>query len=828
MLNGQKLTLSPDGELPILSPKIRGSHQLITVPAQCVFFIVLPDSKSKACTTVQIEEPKELYKNGGKIVALDEFDDTDYETPVFDQEEELVSNEKNNYVTFRHKYTAPNDKSVVQRNERQETSKTGNDETAEENNEQEPRNNENAQQPEPIVKYVTFSNNNNWLSKFPKSLNNQEYTVEPSTCSPTEATTAVEAQTERGVTAAQSRREKYHILAQAVVGKRYPEKNVRSDVLYPNLDSAVDSIRASQRLKLIKRSIDDLSSKEINEMLEQFTNKEKPRSNAIVNTADETSSAVPIKSNERQTNVPGHQQQIVTQIIHSAIANIQQTTVPMETPEQTTTMSATTAEMSAAAAAAVTKQQTEKAESHIQKIKTRAEQALGRVTKLNEKTSRKLKGKRLQEKLKEKATNPMGYEESTSAASVTEVNAAKTKPAFVEKVRHNRQTNYTTTTESDLKTVRPRVTIVKSKKPEKLAGIETVKASSFLVTEPTGFEICDTDGSTASGGIKLRNLAKTLKSARARIGTPNDEKTSVTREVRDTTQQPAGTRLKTRPMLAKVKTPPNVDAVQLVTNEKITEKLVENLRDGKKTLQSERATETACPSDDDDKNDDNENTLQGTKSAGALTANARIKALEARIKARRAEAERRLHNRIHKIGKRSPTNNIIVKDDVTEYANGILQNGGGDDDDDDEDDDNDDDKFVASHIVEVVARPVLKGGERRYARSVADFTVKLNEVNTYVDKMRKYPDPRNNEIIGADDDGVSLTKGWSNVNDFRLPAVDYDNDGSDAKSKRKSSVHKSVPPEEDDFGGKTTGNAMNKLLSQMHKIWMLLKRTFLF
>lgn len=849
MLNGQRLILSPDGELPILSPKIRGSHQLITVPGQSVFFIVLPESKSRACTAVQIEEPKESYKNGGKI-AQDEFDDTDYDTPVFDQEDqELVSSEKSNYVAFRHKYaTKLADESTAVRRKNEERRREDNKVTAEENDGQE-SNNSDSQQPEPIVKYVTFSNNN-WLSKFPKSLNNQEYSAErSSTYSPVEAATtstvasaaatatAVEVQTaERGVTPpAQSRREKYHILAQAVVGKRYPEKTARfsSDNLYPNLESAVESIRPSQRLKLMKRSVDrghdDL--KDINEMLERFTNDErKPPSNTILNAADETSTVpVPSKPIEDRTDVPGAERPktTVTQITNSAISETQRSTVPLRTSQETATTTA--------AVAVTTKPlRHERAESHVQKIKTRAEQALVRMAKLNEKTSQKLKGRRLQENPKEESTNPIAACRELTATSApvsvtAEVNAGKTEPGFMEKFRYNRQTNGTTTAESDPKTVKSRaVSVLKSKKSTKTgtAVQENVDAASFLAAEPT-----DATATSASGkGAKLRTFAKTVKSTRSRKPERTDDWQSVTREIRDTTQHPA--RPKIRP-LGKVKTPANVDAVQIETNGKVAEKLVENLRDGKKTLGSEHVA--VGPSDGLVKNDDvvGETKLQEPKmTAGSLLANERYRALEARIKARRTETERRLHSRVHRVGKRSPpTNDMIAEDDATEHANGILRDGLH----------GDDGMFVVAGSD--VARPVIDGRRtdgvsERCRRSVADITMKLNEVNTYVDKTEQSAESRNNEILGADDDddgdAVSRPKDWTNAfRRARLPAAEYDGDESDgdvrgnAKSKRKS-VFESLPLDDDDFGGKATADMMNKLLSQMYKIWKYIKKTFLF
>lgn len=770
MINGQRLILSPDGELPILSPRIRRSHQLITIPSQCVFFLVLPDSKSKACMAVQIEESKESYKNSGKI-AQEEFDVTDYDTPILDQEDESVTNEKNIYVAFRPKYTQTNDKSIMQTNERQEESKTNNNEMTQENNEK-------LQQPEPVVKYVTFSNNN-WLSKFPKSLNNQEYSVEPSILfSPTEASTIYE-QTEKTVLPFQSRSEKYHILAQAVTGKRYPEKNIRSD-LSPNFDSIVTPHRHLQRLKLVKRSINrDLSSKEVEEMIEKFTNKEKqPLKNTLLN-ADESSSAVPSKLNEDNLNEEKRLKKEITQIINPKISEAQQSTIISQIAQQTMVTSATPA----MSTAAIIKQQHEKNESHVQKIKTRAEQALA-------KTFQKIKGRRLQDKFKEEVINPTGVNGSTEkfTTSIKHI-TCKTEPLVIENTnnlaetfRYNRQIN-SSTTDRNLKKYRFHVDL-KPKISNNIIGVENVKVESSAMTEPNSMEI------STNRGTKLRNLTyfpKPIKITKSKHivnkAELNNGKSSVPQFIIKPILLP----------LRKVETSPNVDVDQIKTNEKIKRRLIDNLNDGRKALQT---VQIAKPSD---KNEDS--TLE---TRIGLPTSARIKVLEQKIKTRRLEAERRLHEKMHKVNKRSLTNDMI-EDDLMDINN--IWNV---------------DEFKSNEFdVDVV--PVLKREVIRYPRSVADFTVKLNEVNTYIDRIKNDIDPKSNEII--EDNYGDTPKNWEITNDIRHSADDSEMDSVNVISKRKSVLEKL--DDDDDDNIKMSANMMDKLFNHVQTLWKYIKKAFL-
>lgn len=820
MLNGQKLIMSPDGELPIVSPKVRGSHQVITIPGHCAFFLVLPESKSKACTAVQIEESKETYKNGGKVIDQEEFEDTDYDTPVLDNEDDPVSNEKNTYVAFRPKNKVSTEEILARRNGGNRESKfTDNEMTQLDNNES--LKNDKLELPESVIKYVTFSNNN-WLSKFPKTLKNPEYSEEFTTCSTIEAATT-EIPIERIVSPAQSRREKYHILAQAVTGRRHPEKNIRSDTNL-NLESPATAVhyRPSQRLKLVKRSTDnDFNPKE--DALKEFTNIE-PQHDVDTFSKNEETSAVPFKLHEDHAKVTESLKIEVT----PTNAAISETSQSDANTSQTTqkSMSSTTEHTSSSKAL---KQREKNAESHVQKIKSRAEQALA---KANERNFQKLNGRRSHGKAKKEMMNSItavqdptpveltiGTSTETAVTSVKNgTNADEGVTDFSEKLRRNRQTNSTTSVEEDLKKIRSRVQLQKSKKTaEKNAGSENVKVAEAAVTGTTDFESGNVSAEKTANS-KLKNFVpKPLAKLRVVDAPESKIGKSLVRESRETTQHPAAAattpqRIKILPVshrLARVKTlPAAVDGDQLDANRKITDRIFENIKNGEKKLQSEPIVSPVTAAADS-KNVEEDKAEPGRSAAG-LMAGARIKALEEKIKARRSEMERRLHERFHKVNRRSAaTNSLLVEDDMMDIKDVPYRFGSNELDID---------------VGPVLKRDAIRGRQRR---SMADFTVKLNEVNTYVDKAKKArTDPKNNEI--AEEDGAGFSVGpaddsWMNTNDIRLSAED---EGiANFKPKRKS-VFRNLQ-DEDDYGQTATA-MINKLLSHMQKFWTYIKRSILF
>lgn len=829
MLNGQKLGLSSDGELPIVSPKVRGSHQLITIPSQCVFFFILPDSKSKACTAVQIEESKELYKNGLKMGDQEEFDEIDYDTSILDQEDESGSNEKNVYVAFRSKYTKANDESVVQiKDESNDESKANHNEMAPINNNDSYDDNDYPQKSEPVVKYVTFSNNN-WLSKFPKSLNKRLYSVETSTYSPVEAST-VAVQLKKSVpSSSQSRREQYHILAQAVTGKRYPEKNTRSD-LHSNLDYIMASIKPTQTLKLIKRSINkDYNSSEIKDMLEEHTNKEAQSINRFLKTNESSSDWKPKNDNDKY---PTHNERKVTQTYkstnpqtYSEISQIPESLVTSPEITQRTVVTPTT-EMSTTALV----KQLALVECHVQKIKTRKEQALSKV---NERISHKIGGRWSQGKYKGTTINPIEPTTKTLVTTSTKENfttknkqtenenidefneksrynrqaiCSKKKIFNIqnnqtenEKIRYNRQINCSTTIGDNLKPLSRFRLHSKSKKPDEYLNVENIQFTNTPEFETTHFEPSTTKmpiiKSIKPNDYNIIDTPKKLKLLKPKHNSTTVQLKDIKPMLRDSreTEQLEASKLKTKPslhLLGRVKTSPNVDVDQIVTNEKIAEKLVENIENGKQTLQSEHVISPI--------NKNGENILESKKSL--TTTSARIKALEERIKIRRLEMEQKLRKKFHSAKKRSLINDLI-EDDMID-VNNIL-----------------DPTRFESNELDVDIGPLLKRETIvRIPRAVADFTVKLNEVNTYVNKNKKAANVKNNEIV---DDGVSTQ---NSSNDIRPSAEDNEvNDVLNINYKRKSLIDEI---DEDDSYGKSTSNMMNKLIGHMEKLWKYIIKAF--
>lgn len=804
MLNGQKLVLSSDGELPIISPKVRVSHQFITVPSQCVFFFVLPDNKAKACTAVQIEESKELYKNGLRIGDQDEFDEIDYDTSILDQEDESGSIEKNAYVAFRSKYTKADDVPVVPiRNDSNEAFEVNHDEIAQtQNNDDSFDDNDNPQQTEPVVKYVTFSSNN-WLSKFPKSLNKRHYSEESSTYSPVETTTVDERSQKSVPLSSQSRRDQYHILAQAVTGKRYPEKTIRS-YLNTNLDSIMASIKPVQTLKLIKRSINkDYSPSEIDDMLEEFTNTKTTQSiNPFLKTNESSSDWKP---NGNNVEDPKQYEKEVTQIYkstspqtHISTPRVQKSSV---TPSQTTqhTVVTPTSEMSTAALA---KQHLAIVECHIQKIKSRKEHALSKV---NERIVHKLRGRRLQEKALSTTTNLTVSTTEKSVMTSTKESFTTDRQTenenisdFNEKLRYNRQTNCSTiSVNNDLKPSSRHFIHLKSKMPDGYISVENVRFSSTPEFETTRFESTTMEMPTVKT-TKPKDYTYAPKMLRLPKPKPiiptvqlRDVKPML-RDSRETAQLPAS-KLKIKSglhPLGRVKTPPNVDVDQIVTNEKIAEKLVDNIGNGKETLQSEHAVSSI--------NKNGDSTLEGKRSTVA----ARIKALEERFKIRRLEMERKLQQKLHSAKKRSLVNNLIEDDkmDVNDISDSA--------------------RFESNELDVDVGAMLKRETIVRYPRAVADFTVKLNEVNTYVNRNKKASNLKTNEIA---DDSTGQRK---NPNDIRPPEEENEADDVPNIKYKQKSIFEEVY--EDDDYSKTTSNMMNTLFSHMQKLWKYIQKTLAF
>ncbi|CAH0394023.1 unnamed protein product [Bemisia tabaci] len=211
LFNNQKLTLSPDGEIPILTPKIRKPNRslALTLPAKSIFFVVIPDIKARTCMlplsafledTAQAQAKAPVQEDVIESVSVEE------KRPA--SEESTESNEV--FVSFRSPMFADKSlsKMLSHKDKFGKSTKKSSDPKAE---------------PEPIVKYITFSDNN-WLSDFPKKIDVAAAKEEDDDSlmaveEPVPASFIPYGHTLEAETPA-SRREKYKIFTDAVFGRR--------------------------------------------------------------------------------------------------------------------------------------------------------------------------------------------------------------------------------------------------------------------------------------------------------------------------------------------------------------------------------------------------------------------------------------------------------------------------------------------------------------------------------------------------------------------------------------------------------------------------------
>ncbi|XP_050429843.1 uncharacterized protein LOC126839001 [Adelges cooleyi] len=849
LLNGQKLSLSVDGELPVLSPKIRESNRIITIPSQSVFFFVLPDSKSKACMAVQIEE-RDMSKNGPKnsLSDLEDFDNVDYDALLMDQDDESISGEKNNYVSFRTKYTRSSGNYHTRKSDNQEESKTYSNEMKEKLNEDE---NNGERFSEPVVKYVTFSNNN-WLSKFPKSLKNPEYSMEPPTTAAPEITTMTMPIDHSSVSPTHSRREKYHILAQAVVGKRHPERKVRFDP-HANLDTPTEPLRSTQKLKIVKRSIsDDSSSTEVDELIKAITTIKPDETLKELSKSDDLPvidmTIAPTSDQDVDNNTDRPKREEIKN--HPAIPESQSPAKASEMTQQTAT-----SPTPATTPASVTEAKpVPKRESYIQKIKSRKEQALA---KANERvSSHRLLRRKQQYKSKEELVSstttekviPKENSETIVANSaktlipVVDINDTslqmKNEEANLEYNKRSIESSTIANTEKEIENVKntenEKIEIVSASK-----NVENVKNSESEKTNTDQLTYTSTD---TPKDIKSK-LSKSLPSIPKPLRLPKpktlrnthdleeiDSGNSKVRESRETTERHMQ-KLKTKPaqVLSKVRTPKNVDQIQTETNEKVAEVILDNLKDVKSKLQSEHIVSPIGKKEERVAKQEKKFDLKEGSTA------AKLKALEEKHKMFRVELENKLRSAKPKVHKRSLENDI-VEDDMMDMNDILVSERDG----------------FGSNDIDIDVASVLKREAVRYPRSLADLTLKLNEVNTYVDKNKQEVDPKTNEIIEDDmylgnwkmsnnirpvDDEDNLAKEDLNALLEKKSVLDNieddENINANSSKRAKTNVKKRKSLLEDidfdeDTPKKMTNSVVQTFLNHMQNFWKYIKRTFHF
>ncbi|CAH1404323.1 unnamed protein product [Nezara viridula] len=147
-LNGQLLTSSPSGDLPIISPKIKRTIKYgITVPPRSIFFIVLPDLKSRTCTSSSPYLSPDVQSLSKKLihVVADAL-----EKPSNDVKSE-EEDPQNVYVKFA-KTTGMQNLAIT---------------------DNKPSQVQEDSEPDVQVKYITF-NDNSWLSKLTETMGNSK------------------------------------------------------------------------------------------------------------------------------------------------------------------------------------------------------------------------------------------------------------------------------------------------------------------------------------------------------------------------------------------------------------------------------------------------------------------------------------------------------------------------------------------------------------------------------------------------------------------------------------------------------------------------------
>ncbi|XP_050532685.1 uncharacterized protein LOC126900791 [Daktulosphaira vitifoliae] len=759
LLNGQKLSLSDDGDLPILSPKIRESNRIITIPSQSVFFFVLPESKTKACMAIQIEELKTGPKNS--LSELEDFESVDDDTLLIDQDDESISNEKNNFVSFRTKHARSSGDYNNKMNEKQDNTKLYNNDMKDDE--------ENYS--EPIVKYVTFSNNN-WLSKFPKSLKNPEYNREmPTTAEPDTITMEIPVeQSSVSVTPANTRREKYHILAQAVIGKRHPDKKNRLECLL-NSETSTETLKSNQKLKIKKRSLEqDFNPKEVDDLIKAFTSipdepiKEQTKFDTI---SDDDVKIPDIPIDNLNDNSDRLKREKTNHPTIPESQSEKKSTEPQNPTEPTPTTITTEGKKNL------------KIESYIQKIKSRAEQALA---KANERVSQRHLRKKQNEYPKDvivsssqtfvKNEEPLpkeSFEGTTKSPelSVSSLEATKDKSVELSALSNSGEI------EKKSEKTDENLTVNHDQSSTTTIESSTTKLSKLLPTIPKEIKL--------SAPKKIHN---------ARDIEDIDNGKSKKRESRQTLKS------KTTPLLKHVKTSKNVDRSQTETNKKVSEVIIDNIQEElKPKMQSDNIVSPIGKK--------GERTSKSEKRPESNQSNVvdKLKEIKDKHKMIKVEMEQKIRAARPKLYKRSLDNNII-EDDMMDI-NGILEK-----------------ERFESNDLDVDIPSVLKREASRYPRSLADLTLKLNEVNTYVDKKKHNEDPKTNEIL--DDD--FNPKDWKITNDIR-----HSYDG-DLKIKDKFNTLKNKKIDLEDIildEDKHTNNTLvTSFINHMHKVWKYILKTF--
>lgn len=100
MLNKQQLALSPERELPMISPKIRDYAKYVIVPSRSVFFIVLPLSRSRACMLSNSDDDQDGIKNKNKLPPIQDEESVYDDSPTNNNDSDVFEDDTDESVAY--------------------------------------------------------------------------------------------------------------------------------------------------------------------------------------------------------------------------------------------------------------------------------------------------------------------------------------------------------------------------------------------------------------------------------------------------------------------------------------------------------------------------------------------------------------------------------------------------------------------------------------------------------------------------------------------------------------------------------------------------------
>lgn len=100
MLNKQQLALSPERELPMISPKIRDYAKYVVVPSRSVFFIVLPLARSRACMLSNSDDDQDGIKTKNKLPPIQDEESVYDDNPTNNNDSDVFEDDTDENVAY--------------------------------------------------------------------------------------------------------------------------------------------------------------------------------------------------------------------------------------------------------------------------------------------------------------------------------------------------------------------------------------------------------------------------------------------------------------------------------------------------------------------------------------------------------------------------------------------------------------------------------------------------------------------------------------------------------------------------------------------------------